>query len=60
MATKTNTTETAEEATLRVTVRILKNGVHAGHLILGKGAVVTLPKPEAAALVAAGSAASLS
>lgn len=58
MPTKNNTTETAE-ATLRVTVRILKNGVHAGRLILGKGAVVTLPKPEADALVAAGSAVSL-
>lgn len=42
-----------------MTVRILRNGVHAARLILGKGAVVTLPRAEAEALISAGSALSL-
>lgn len=39
-----------------VSVRVLRNGVHAGRLILGKGAVVLLPPAEAQALSSAGSA----
>lgn len=58
MATKNHTAEAAA-APARVTVRVLKNGVHAGRLILGKGAVVSLPQAEAAALVDAGSARAL-
>lgn len=61
MATKSNgaAAESAEPTPARVSVRILKNGVHAGRLILGRGAVVSLPQAEADALVAAGSALSL-
>lgn len=58
MPAKPNAAGTQGEARL-VTVRILKNGVHAGRMILGKGAVVRLPQAEAAALAAAGSAISL-
>lgn len=58
MPTKPHTAD-AEGATRLVTVRILKNGVHAGRMILGKGAVVRLPQEEAAPLAAAGSAISL-
>ena len=39
-----------------VSVRVLRNGIHAGRMILGKGAVVLLPPAEAQALSAAGSA----
>lgn len=42
--------ETETKPASIVTVRILKNGVHAGGMILGKGAVVTLQDAEAQGL----------
>lgn len=42
-----------------VTVRVTKNGVHAGGFILGKGAIVRLTRPDAEGLVSSGAAVAL-
>lgn len=42
-----------------VTVRVTKDGVHAGGFILGKGAIVRLTRPDADGLVASGAAVAL-
>lgn len=56
----TDTTDSAatpsEAAPDIVTVRILKNGVHAAGWIFGAGAVARIPEPEARPLIKAGSA----
>lgn len=48
-----------EKAPAIVTVRVIKSGVHAGGMILGKGAVVRLREQDAKPLIDAGSAISL-
>lgn len=64
MPKSTNTTDAADaqreaaEPSL-ITVRITKTGVHAGGMILGKGAVVRLREQDAKPLIEAGSAISL-
>lgn len=56
----TNDTKKTADTPAVVTVRVLKSGVHAGGMILGKGAVVRLAEGDAAGLIAAGSAKALS
>ncbi len=53
------TTNNTVPAAAVVTVRILRDGVHAGGFILGKGAVVRLCRADADGLVASGSAVAL-
>ena len=59
MSTSDTKKSEAPAAAAVVTVRVLKHGVNAGGMILGKGAVVRLRSEDAAGLVQNGSAEAL-